>query len=403
MDTKLLQIVSLFALTIILVNAAVILVYYNTGKSTEFNQLMNEYRSLFSNYTSLNQSFINSLDIIQQLRMELFSLNSTYISTKQSCEQTISNLTEKISALNSENEGLFSNLTTTQIELNMTKNQLANLQNNFTKLLLNYSALNQSYFSLLNNYNALMSTYLQLGAKLSEISNSLSLISNLTTLRGMITQSSSSYIDYNSQPIVEAIKQLFGSNKENPYTAEYKIYNFIKSNITFNYPLPYNVITYNPTDGTVSYKEDAFYLRSASEVMTSGIGDGKDEAIVFASMLENFYLTYWGGAPNIYVVILNGTGIHGYRYHGFLLVLYGKGKASLFDPAASQIMGQDYTELVQADPTDIYGAVSSYIARINSYIGTYNNVVGMIGVNNVYYLNNTDIKGFINFLYSIGS
>ncbi|MEM0112958.1 MAG: hypothetical protein QXS56_05050, partial [Fervidicoccaceae archaeon] len=58
--------------------------------------------------------------------------------------------------------------------------------------------------------------------------------------------------------------------------------------------------------------------------------------------------------------------------------------------------------LVQAEPTSIYSAVTSYISRINGSLGSWSSVLGMIGVNKVYFLNNTDITSFVSFLYSIG-
>lgn len=404
MNTKLISILAFFILTIILVDIAILFIQYNSNRASEISQLMQSYQSLFSNYTSLNQSFADSLKKIQELTSALLSINSTYISTKQTCEQSIANLTQQLNITQQENQLLKNNLTyCSNLQKNLTSAQqlISLLQENLSKIITDYSKLNQSYIYLTNTCQFLNSSYTQLNDTFSQLISNLSLVSNYSLLRGTLTQSSNIFIDYNSPIIKNEVVNIFGTTKENPYVALYKLYNFIKTNITFNFDTPYLVIS-NDENGSLIYREDSFYLRSASEILSLGIGDGKDEAILFAAMTEAFYLKYWGSAPQIYVVILNGTGIHGYRYHGFLLVLYGNGKASLMDPAVAQLMGQDYAELVQAEPTGIYSAITSYLARLNSSLGSWNNVVGMIGTDRVYILNNTDITNFISFLYTIG-
>ncbi|PMB77794.1 MAG: hypothetical protein C0177_02235 [Fervidicoccus fontis] len=404
MNTRLISILAFFIITIVLVDIAILFIQYNSGRTTELSQLMENYQSLFSNYTNLNQSFIESLKKIQELTSELISMNSTYISTKSTYEQKIANLTQQLESLKSENQQLKNNLTyCTTIQQNLTLSQqlISALQGNLSKLKSDYDFLNQTYANLTENYQILNSTNAILTSTLSKLNSTITYVSNYSLLRGTITQNSYNFIDYNSPIIVKAVESIFGTNRENPYVALYRIYNFIKSNIKFNFDTPYLTISMDK-NGSLIYKEDTFYLKFASEVYSTGLGDGKDEAILFAAMDEAFYLNYWGYAPKIYVVILNGTGIHGYKYHGFLLILYGNGKASLMDPAAAQLIGTDYTELVQAEPTGIYSAITSYISRLNSSIGTWNNVVGMIGTDSAYNLNNMDIVSFISFLYLIG-
>ncbi|MEM0319785.1 MAG: hypothetical protein QW039_00010 [Fervidicoccaceae archaeon] len=405
MNTRLIQIVALLIITIVLVDAVILLVSYNSNRSTDLSQLLERYQSLLGNYTSLNQSFIESLNVIQQLRAALFNINSTYMSAMLSCNSTIANLTQRISQLESENSALRSNLSSflqVSNELNTTKEMLLSLSANFTALSDAYRSLNQSYQQLLDSYEKLSINSSKLAESMSSIDSNLASISNMTKLRGSLTPYSSMFIDYNSPAIAQAVYSIFGNSRENPYVAMYKIYNYIKQTILYNFDTPYLVVSYNSSSSSFSYQELPFYLRSGTETLSLGIGDSKNEAILFASMLENFYLTYYGSAPQIYVVILNGTGLHGSRYYGFLLVLYGNGKASLLDPGGAQLLGQDFTELVQAEPTSIYSAVTSYISRINGSLGSWSSVLGMIGVNKVYFLNNTDITSFVSFLYSIG-
>jgi len=406
MNTRMLSILAFFIITIVLVDVAIMFIQYNSSRANEISQLLQNYQSLFQNYTSLNQSFANSLEEIKSLTSQLLAMNSTYLSSREQCNQTIANLTQVISSLQAENSNLKGNLSycsSLQNNLTNAQQQILLLQSNLSKLISDYEALNMSYSQLLNSCQAgnLSSMVAQLNSALSAISSNLSSISSYSEMRGSLTPYSSAYVDYNSPVVVNAVKGLFGSSKENPYVALYKIYNFIKSNITLNFDTPYLRIEYNSTDNSIRYSEDSFYLRSASEVLSLGMGDEKDEAILAAAMYEAFYVNYWGSPPQIYAVIINGTGPHGSRYHGFLLVLYGSGKASLIDPAAAQLLGQDYQELVQAEPTGIYSAVTSYLSRISSF-GSWSGVVGMIGADRVYILNNMDFTSFISFLYSIG-
>ncbi|MEM0112914.1 MAG: hypothetical protein QXS56_04825, partial [Fervidicoccaceae archaeon] len=264
MNTRLIQIVALLIITIVLVDAVILLVSYNSNRSTDLSQLLERYQSLLGNYTSLNQSFIESLNVIQQLRAALFNINSTYMSAMLSCNSTIANLTQRISQLESENSALRSNLSSflqVSNELNTTKEMLLSLSANFTALSDAYRSLNQSYQQLLDSYEKLSINSSKLAESMSSIDSNLASISNMTKLRGSLTPYSSMFIDYNSPAIAQAVYSIFGNSRENPYVAMYKIYNYIKQTILYNFDTPYLVLSYNSSSSSFSYQELPFYLR----------------------------------------------------------------------------------------------------------------------------------------------
>lgn len=400
-------VVILIIAVLVFTNVSTLLYYINTLTRSEIADIRNNYNALLSNYTIVYTALQNSLKQISDAQNKLFLMNQTTSSLILNCNSTISNLTQVNNELANQNR----NLSNMLYQLNATLNTYKQMSENLSRILLQ---LNQSYNDLNSNYTELNHQYQQLQAlfqvqaqQLINLSNQLVTLTSayekarqFSLIRGTPNENLTGFIDYNSNAITNAVNAVFNNTKINIYVAMYQLYNYIKNNILFNYDTPFLVLGDWKQNQTFSV--DRLYFKSGSEVLKLGMGDGKDQAMLLATMYYNYMLNYYGSSPRVFVILLSGSGPKNYPYHGFFIMLHGSGKISLIDTAAAELSGFDYNEFVQVNPTDIYTAITSYFGRLSSLDYNWNKIVCAISPSD-FYLLNYNVTEFISWLYSIDS